>query len=964
MSENTSFIETQFPVSKISKESYKERKAVQSQTLTGLGKWWGRKPLILIRAAIIGALMPSSDNPQKDTEIFLRILSMDHEGLKNRKTKSISVQELYDYVSDNPRLKRNINDWFIVDGKKVKISEEADRKHIESAVFDSLGYDEKLKYCERPEELQNLSSNEWIEINDYLGTDVDSIQGLVRQLSEQKYGRNVIVGDCFSGGGSIPFEAARIGADVVASDLNPVAGELTWADLAFSRLSKEEKNELHNCQEKVYGYVDEKIRELGVETAANGDRADAYLYCTEVTCPECGRRIPIAPNWLIGQGSKTVGILRDDGERVRIEIKMNASSDEMKQAKTTGTIANNEIICPCCHKHTPVSSIRGDRTNDTGETISGVRLWEKNEIVYRDDDVFHERLYAIRYKDSQGDRYYKEPDEHDLNNEHIVEQYVNDNLQQWQEDGIVPSSEILHGYNTDQPIRERGWKFWHQLFAPRQLLLLALMQEGIVKYADSDEKKIYGMLCVHRCCNWNSKLCSWGVGQARESMAQTFYNQAFNTMWNYGARGLSLLKGVFFLNLNSLPDYLNGNTKVTLIDARDEKEYADIWITDPPYADAVNYHELSEFFLAWDKAILKRAFPEWYTDSKRLLVVKGDEHFSETMIGIYSNLRTHMPDNGMQILMFTHSDPAVWAQLAIIMWRAGLKVTAAWNIATETDRSGLIEGNYVKGTVLLVLRKQTGNDVAFLDEINVDIREEVKRQIASMQQLDDKEEPNFSDPDYVLAAYAASLKVLTSYKEIEDLDLDHELNKAISDPSHSQVVTIIENAKKIAYDCVIPADFDNYLWRDLSNAEKFYVKGLESEKHGNYQVGTYQEFARGFSIGGYSQLMASEKANTARLKTPVEMADRSMNDVPDFQNSLTRTVFEGIYVAVKNDMNPKKGLDFIKNDIPNYWDRREMIMQILSFLVDIRDIGNMQPHWTDSAVMADQLLTVVRNDSI
>ena len=334
------------------------------------------------------------------------------------------------------------------------------------------------------------------------------------------------------------------------------------------------------------------------------------------------------------------------------------------------------------------------------------------------------------------------------------------------------------------------------------------------------------------------------------------------------------------------------------------------------------------------------------------------------MIDIYSNLAKHMPDNGMQIVMFTHSDPAVWAQLAIIMWRAGLRVTAAWNIATETDASGLKNGNYVKGTVLLVLRKQTGLDIAFLDEINADIREEVKRQIFSMQQLDDKEEPNFSDPDYVLAAYAASLKVLTFYKEIEDLDLDYELNKAISDPSNSKVVTIIENAKKIAYDCVIPTDFDNYFWRELTNAEKFYIKGLESEKHGNYQIGTYQEFARGFSIGGYSQLMASERANSARLKTPYEMGDRSLNDVLDFQDSLMRTVFEGIYVAIKNDMNPSKGLDFIKNDIPNYWDKREMIQQILSFLVDINDISNMQEHWADSAKMADALLTVVKHDSI
>ena len=72
-----SFIEVQFPVSKVSKESYKERKAVQGQTLTGLGKWWGRKPLILVRTTVLGLLMPASKDPIKDRDIFLKILMMD-----------------------------------------------------------------------------------------------------------------------------------------------------------------------------------------------------------------------------------------------------------------------------------------------------------------------------------------------------------------------------------------------------------------------------------------------------------------------------------------------------------------------------------------------------------------------------------------------------------------------------------------------------------------------------------------------------------------------------------------------------------------------------------------------------------------------------------------------------------------------------------------------------------------------
>ena len=135
------------------------------------------------------------------------------------------------------------------------------------------------------------------------------------------------------------------------------------------------------------------------------------------------------------------------------------------------------------------------------------------------------------------------------------------------------------------------------------------------------------------------------------------------------------------------------------------------------------------------------------------------------MVEVYSNLSNNMTDNGVQVVLFTHSDVKVWAELSLILWSAGLQVTAAWNIATETEAAGLKHGNYVKGTVLLVLTKQNSEETAYLDELYPDIEEEVKYQIDSMKELDDKEEPNFSDADYLLAAYAASLKILTSYKK-------------------------------------------------------------------------------------------------------------------------------------------------------------------------------------------------------
>lgn len=964
MSEQLSFIERQFPVSKVSKESFKERKAVQSQTLTGLGKWWGRKPLILVRAAILGCLLPATDNPAKDMEIFQKLLMLDKEGLWSRKQKAIPTNELYELASKNKKLSRYLDEWFEERGGKIKISGDADKAEVEKKVFASLSYDDKLKYCLRPEEVGSISNDAWNDINNYCGTSAKNLGEFVAQMSEKRYGHRITIGDCFTGGGSIPFEAARVGANAFASDLNPIATLLSWADLnIFPDLHAGNEN-AYEYQERLLSKVAKKIDDLQIEKNENGDKASAYIYCTETTCPECGYKVPLSSSWIIGKGSKTVAILRDNNDLTySIYIKMNASSAEMKEAGE-GTLSSKGMVCPHCGKSTPISSIRHDMVDDAGNTVYGLRKWGKGEFEFAESDNLSDRLYCIRYEKPDGERYYVAPTANDLDRENKVRNIIAANIDEWQNDGLISSMRIESGFNTDQLIRERGWQYWHQLFNPRQLLTNKLILETILETATNELEYAIGVMVLNKSLDWNSKLCRWGTGQARESMAQTFYNQALNTIWQYGTRGFILLRPAIGVSVGTLNGDFTGERYIKLSDAREVDHICDFWITDPPYADAVNYHELSEFFLAWDRKVFNKAFPEWYTDSKRILAVRGDNDFSNTMIEIYSNLAAHMSEDGMQVVMFTHSDPAVWAQLAIIMWKSGLKVTAAWNIATETEAVGLKSGNYVKGTVLLVLRKQTGDDMAFLDEINADIRNEVKNQIESMQKLDDKEEPNFSDPDYVLAAYAASLKVLTSYASIEDLDIDYELNQAISNPTKSKIVTIIENAKKIAYDCVIPLEFENYLWRELTNAEKFYIKGLESEKHGDYQVGTYQEFARGFSIGGYSQMMASEKANTARLKTPIEMAGRTIREVPDFDHSVMRTVFEGIYVGVKEDNNPNKALGFIKSDMDNYWDKREMIQQILKFLVDIKYISNMQEHWSESAEMAELLLTLVAHDSV
>lgn len=51
------------------------------------------------------------------------------------------------------------------------------------------------------------------------------------------------------------------------------------------------------------------------------------------------------------------------------------------------------------------------------------------------------------------------------------------------------------------------------------------------------------------------------------------------------------------------------------------------------------------------------------------MAVKGTgEDFNQSMIDIYRNLAEHMPDDGMQVVMFTHQAVSVWADLTLILW--------------------------------------------------------------------------------------------------------------------------------------------------------------------------------------------------------------------------------------------------------------------------------------------------------
>jgi adenine-specific DNA methylase len=743
-----------------------------------------------------------------------------------------------------------------------------------------------------------------------------------------------------------------------------VAALLTWAALNIVGGGAEVAEQVREAQQQVYDAVDRQITAWGIEHNEQGWRADAYLYCVEADCPECGVRVPLAPSWVIGERTRAVAELCQAGDHFEIRIRSSVSDAEMRAAKENGTVQDNALHCPACGKSTPIGMLRGDRRGGDGSEY-GLRLWENDDLVPRPDDVFGERLYCIRwvetYTDAKGReqtrRHYRAPDEHDLAREAQTLKLLRERFAEWQEQGYIPSRRIEPGDKTDEPIRTRGWTHWHQLFTPRQLLLHGLLAANGYR-SDAQMDAAISLLGVGRCCNWNSRLCTWGVGQARESIAQTFYNQALNTWYAYAGKALPLLTGGWFVEF---PDATvdDPQTETRVQDARSPHVMRDLWVTDPPYADAINYHEIGEYFLAWYDKPLQRLFPDWYTDSKRALAVVGaDEDFRQSMVECYRNLAAHMPDDGMQVVMFTHQDAAVWADLALILWAAGLRVTAAWTIATETS-SALKTGNYVQGTVLLVLRKQTGSETAFLDEIYPEVTAEVKRQLDEMLALDDDEDPNFGDTDYQLAAYAAALRVLTKYRRIGDFDLQRELTRPRTRGEVTPIEQLIADAVKIAADHLVPKGFDAFVWKTLTPAERFYLKGLDLESHGELRAGAYQELARGFGVRDYTELLRSGKANETRVRSATGFGKRGLGGA-GFGGSLVRNALFAVREAAAHD-DPLLGRAWLKNEVAGYWQQRGALLEILRYLARR---GEYLEGWEQDARAGALVAGAVENDRV
>ena len=98
--------------------------------------------------------------------------------------------------------------------------------------------------------------------------------------------------------------------------------------------------------------------------------------------------------------------------------------------------------------------------------------------------------------------------------------------------------------------------------------MIGLICKTVITDSKSKAETALGLLSVNKCANYNSRLCRWLSNADTEHGKDTFYNQAFNTLFNYSTRAYYALKDTLSMSLNVSSRYNQTSANVSGIDAR------------------------------------------------------------------------------------------------------------------------------------------------------------------------------------------------------------------------------------------------------------------------------------------------------------------------------------------------------------------------------------------------------------
>lgn len=566
--------------------------------------------------------------------------------------------------------------------------------------------------------------------------------------------------DPFSGGGSIPLEAQRLGLPAYGSDLNPVAVMIGKAMIEIPPLFKDqppvnpdiEKRMSYRNAEGLAAdvkYYGEWMREKALERIGHlypqvdlpaqhgGGKTNviAYIWARTVPSPDpafAGVDVPLVSSFVLsskkGKETRINPSVDKKNKIISYEICDGGTREQMETAKR-GTKSGRGANFICLYSGAAIEPEYVRKVSNTeglGKVMIGIVCEGKKGRVY---------------------------------------------LSPTKESSMIADAAVVDWYpemEMNQDCRDlvsgRGYGFlsWHQLFSKRQLLSLTtfcdLVQEAreqvLLDASDSEELKAHGCLAqsgsgraayaeaisvflamaISKLADYNSTISTWHSG--RETIRNTFARQAIPMTWDYTeVNPFSSSTGNWLNGIDWVAKVLDGmfpfsGGQISSQDAQSVKiDEASVISTDPPYYDNIWYADLSDFFFCWMKPVLKDVYSDLFgvmaTPKSDELVATPFRHggrdgaekfFLRGMRTAIKNMAEQSHKDIPATIYYAFKQSEVeqegisstgWATFLQAVIEAGYAVVGTWPMRTEMANRMIASGtNALANSVVLVCRQR------------------------------------------------------------------------------------------------------------------------------------------------------------------------------------------------------------------------------------------------------------------
>jgi putative DNA methylase len=513
---DTRLIERWLPIAALGIESLRERTPMTPFPAPNrLHVWWARRPLVASRAAILASLLPAD----VDRDKFMQVLGIHGDPVASKRR-----------IDQAKRI-----------GKR----------------FDGEAYSYRRAFTYNPSEDERA----WAES-----------QATKLGLSEPA------MLDPTAGGGSIPFECARMGFAVYANDLNPVAVLIQRATYQWPiQFGITVRNEFDRLAEKFLTMREERLERFFPKEPEPNAIPTNYLWVRTITCPYCDGLVPLSPNWRLAPDGTGVRLLPNAAQARIVPAAKRESSREDGKLPSGVSLRTDDrgskpllsmTLEPGIHdrddgqrrcsfeivrtpkEQSPGTVADGDGTcpfPDCGRVIAGDEIKRQAQA-----GEMGEQLFAVVFKRRtvtltrtgreriQWERGYRAPRPEDDVSELIAERLA-EKLPEWEALDMVPTERFPEVSNDDRPI-QYGMPRWRDLFSPRQLLghgtaveiyRELLDEERAAGRLDETVKAAFGYLALSldKMLNYNSRMSVWMP--TREVVANTFNRHDFAFCWSY-----------------------------------------------------------------------------------------------------------------------------------------------------------------------------------------------------------------------------------------------------------------------------------------------------------------------------------------------------------------------------------------------------------------------------------------------